>query len=317
MSCQYTNTFSNVSDIGSNYLINHLEDNLKTFLDWGFLNMGGFVNVNIPLSGFYGGDFSQLKSTSQPGYKDGQVWQTFRKDWVWETGINCTENIPNYFSGIYVNNSFYPEPSGNLELSYTVNYPLGQIIFDRPLNLKSNVRANYSYKWCQIYKNSSTEWKELQSLTFQPVPQINQVKSGEYNIGAKNRIQMPCVVIEPIARSYYKPWQLGASDFLVDQDIMFHVFAENSADYYKIIDILRLQKDKTILLYDTKKVANSGAYFLNYDGSLNINRQSYNDLLKNFYWNKCYFKEIGVLEMQSANKNLFWCSLRLTSEIII
>ena len=128
---------------------------------------------------------------------------------------------------------------------------------------------------------------------------------------------MPSIVIEASPRSFYKPYQVGASDFAVDQDFLLHIFAENSVDYHKIIDIIRLQKDKTILLYDAKKVANSGAYFLNYDGSLNTNRKSYNCLLENFYWNKCYFKEIGVLEMESANKNLFWCTIRLTSEIII
>jgi len=88
MSCNFSNTFSNVDNLGSNYLLNNLEENLKTFFDWGFLNIGGFVNVNIPVSGLYGGNFSQLKSTSQPAYRDGQVWQTFRKDWVWENNIN-------------------------------------------------------------------------------------------------------------------------------------------------------------------------------------------------------------------------------------
>ena len=128
---------------------------------------------------------------------------------------------------------------------------------------------------------------------------------------------MPAVVIEPIARSFFKPWQLGATDFVIDQDILFHVFTENAYDNHKIIDILRLQKDKTILLYDTNKVVNSGVYPIEYNGSLNINRLSYGDLLSDYRWKLCYFKDISVLNMESSNKNLYWCTLRVTSQVII
>jgi hypothetical protein len=46
--CQYDAGFQNVSDLNSYYLETQLEDNLKSFLDWGFLNIGGFVNVHRP-----------------------------------------------------------------------------------------------------------------------------------------------------------------------------------------------------------------------------------------------------------------------------
>jgi hypothetical protein len=318
MSCNHSNTFNNVSNIGENQLINQLETNLKHFLDWGFLNIGGFININIPTSGLYGGSFSSLKSVSQPGYRMGQVWQTFKKDWVWESGITYNNYQPILFSGLYINNTFYPGPTGNNIISYTINYPMGQIIFNSPLSATSNIQANYAYRWCQVYKNSSdSQWKELQELTYKPVPQINQANSGEYAIGASHRVQMPAIVIEPISRSYSQPWQLGSYDFAVDQDILLHVFTENAIDNNKIIDIIRLQKNKTIILYDINKVVNSGTYPLTYNGSLNPNGLCYTDLLENYRWNLCYFKEISVLNMESANKNLYWCTLRLTTQVII
>ena len=53
---QYS-VFNKVARLTENTLINELEENMKAFLDWGFLNIGGFVNVTIPSSGLYGGTF--------------------------------------------------------------------------------------------------------------------------------------------------------------------------------------------------------------------------------------------------------------------
>jgi hypothetical protein len=317
MSCNHTNVFNNVTSVGDNYLINQLEDNIKTFLDYGFLNIGGFINIDIPTSGLYGGSLHILKPTTQPGYQPGQVWQAFKKDWVYETGISYNTYSPTIISGVHLNNTFYPAPTGSGNISYTINYPLGHIIFNKGLPSTSNVQLEYSYRWCQVYKSSSTQWKELQELSYKPNPQLNYTQSGDYNIYAGNRIQMPAIVVEPIARSFSKPYQLGASDFAIDQDILLHIFTENKSDNNRIVDIVRLQKDKTILLYDTNKVAKSGVYSLNYNGSLNSNRICYSELLVNYYWNKCYFKEISVLNMESSNQNLFWCTVRVTSEVII
>jgi len=318
MSCHENNTFQNVSNLGENYLINQLEDNMKSFLDWGFLNIGAFINVNTPTTGLYGGVFSDFKTTSQPGYKDGQVWQSFKKDWVWETGVSYNNFSPINFSGININGSFYSAPTGNGNYTYNVNYPLGQIVFDRKIPATTKVKADYSYRWCQVYKSSTTpQWQELQEMTYQPSPQINQRASGDYNVGASHRIQMPAIIIEPISRSYYKPYQLGAKDFIADQDILLHVFTENASDSHRITDILRLQKDKVITLYDSQKVVKSGVYPILYNGSLNPSGYSYEEILDNFHWKRCYLKEISVLNMESANKNLYWCTLRVTAQVII
>lgn len=318
MSCNTNNTFQNADNLGENYLINQLEDNMKSFLDWGFLNIGAFVNVNTPTTGLYGGTFSDFKVTSQPGYKDGQVWQTYKKDWIWETGVVYNDYSPINFSGVDINGAFYAAPTGSGNFSYSINYPLGQIVFDKKIPTSAKVKGDFSYRWCQVYKSSTTpQWQELQELSYQPATQIAQKASGDYNIGAAHRIQMPAIVIEPIARSYYKPYQLGAKDFVVDQDILLHVFTENASDSHRITDIIRLQKDKTITLYDSQKVVKSGVYPIMYNGSINPSGYSYNEILDNFCWKSCYLTEISVLNMESANKNLYWCTLRVTAQVII
>jgi len=314
--------FNGATKLGESYLLNQLEDNYKTFFDWGFLTIGGFINVNIPTTGLYGGDFHQLKTTETPGYKLGQVWQSHKKDWIWETGIYYNDgyfdnNTPNNITGIYVNNTFLPGPTGVANSGYHINYPLGQIVFDKPMPKNAKVELNYSYRWCQIYKDSSDPyWKELQELTYSPNPAINQPKTGDYSISANHRVQMPCIIIESIARSNSDPWGLGSYEHIINQDFLLHVFTENSHDKQRIADIIRLQKGQCIKLYDINKVVNSGVNCLNYDGSLNHNRIQYDGLIKDYFWKSSYIQDIKIIDMQNKNKNLYWCTLRITSQTI-
>lgn len=307
-----------------NNLINELEENVKAYLDWGFLNIGGYVNVDTPsTTGLYGGTFHDLKTTDVRGYKLGQVWQSPKKDWVWESGFYWNDgqfdnNTPNSISGIFVNGTYVPGPTGVATTGYYINYPLGQIVFDKAIARTSKVQLNYAYRWCQVYKTSSDPYvKELQELTYQPSPQINQTNKGDYNLGSNHRVQMPCIIIEPIARSASKPYQLGSDTFFIDQDLLLHVFTESAIDKNRIVDIIRLQKERTIEMYDVQKVVNSGVNPIDYRGSKNPSGLMYYDLVDNYFWNKCYFKDISILDMESRNKNLYWCTIRLTSETIV
>lgn len=320
MNCEDYNKFNNVTSIGDYNLINQLEDNIKSFLDWGFLNIGGFVNIQSPNSGLYGSELSQLKSIEKPGLPAGKVWQAYKKDWIWESGSSFNSSAPVAISGIQINSTFYPAPTGSGSVGYKINYPLGEITFNNPQNSSNKIYLNYSHRWCQIYKSSNSPyWTELQQFTYQPAPQIDQKNKGDYNLSANHRIQMPCIIIEPVARSYSKPWQLGAHDFVIDQDILLHIFAENAFDKNKITDIIRLQKEKTIWLYDINKVVKNNVNGLNYDGTINTSGLNYPSLTSNisYRWNKCYFKDIVISDMESRNKNLYWCTIRLTAQVIL
>lgn len=283
-----------------------------------------YTDTYNPPASLYGDFPYQLKPTEVNGYKIGQVWQAFKKDWVWETGIEyypdpkyCDNFSPINISGIYVNNNFLPGPTGVANSGYHINYPLGQIIFDKAIPKTSKVELNYSYRWCQVYKSSSdSSWKELQELTYSPNPSLNQPSAGDYSISANHRIQMPCIIIEPSSRTSSKPYQLGDYSQYQSQDFLLHVFTENSVDKNRICDIIRLQKDQIISLYDINKVVNFGVQPLNYDGSVNPNGLSYTELLSNYCWNKTMFKDFGFIDMESKNKNLYWCIIRLTSETI-
>ena len=105
MSSNISTTFQHVSQVGDTLLNCELESNLKSYLDWGMLGIGGWFNVNIPTSGAWGGTFDQLRVVDDPSYTLGQVWETARKDWVWETGVAYTGGSPIDISGVYVNST--------------------------------------------------------------------------------------------------------------------------------------------------------------------------------------------------------------------
>ena len=102
MACEPYTKFSKVSNIGDTLLSSEIENNLKWFLDWSLLGIGGWSNVNIPTSGAYGGTFDKLRLVNDPSYTNGQVWEGARKDWVWETGSSYEGYDPIQISGVYL-----------------------------------------------------------------------------------------------------------------------------------------------------------------------------------------------------------------------
>jgi len=53
--------FKSISNIATPLVMNELESNFKSYIDWAMLNIGGYNNVLKDDLGPYGGDFSALK----------------------------------------------------------------------------------------------------------------------------------------------------------------------------------------------------------------------------------------------------------------
>lgn len=311
--------FTGVISIGSTKLLNELENNYKSFLDWGFLNIGGFTNVYRPTENIYNFDLHILKPTQDKNYTTNTVWQTPRKDWVYETGVSFSGQSPINISGIYVNSNFYPAPTGNNTIGYTINYPEGKIIFNKQLSPKTPVEINYSYRNVQVYKSDQFPyWKEIQYKSLEDKIGITNSDKGEFSINSEHRIQLPAVVIEPVARSQSLPYQLGSKDLFIEQDILFHVLADNPADKNNIVDILRIQQDRYLQIYSTDIVVKSGIYPLNYNGSKNINGQNYDTIVKNdnYAIYQCRLKNVSISDINFTNMRMFGSVIRITNEII-
>jgi hypothetical protein len=307
--------FNLVSNIGQINPVASLEDNLKSFLDWSFLNIGAFVNVTIPDSGISGGSFHQLKPVLDPSLPKNRVWEAPRKDWVYESGIVHNGNSPIEISGIYLNNTFIPGPTGSGRYTYNINYPLGRITFDNIVNANSTVSLDYPYRYVQVYKsNESSWWKEVQESSYDP---SNFKTNGDYNITANHRIQLPSIIIELTSRNVLTPYELGTTTNIILQDVLIHVFAENPVQRDNLVNILMLQKDKSLRLYDITKVISDGVAPLNYSGQPNPNRLNYDQLINSATYQSKYYniKNVAISELNIITPSLYNAILRWGIEI--
>jgi hypothetical protein len=308
-----------VDNIGSTQLLNELENNYKSFLDWGFINAGGFTNVNRPTQNIAGFDLHKLRPTKDANYPTNRVWQTPRKDWIYESGISYGNQSPVEISGIYVNNTFYPGPTGNATIGYSLNYPEGKIYFNQSVASSSVVEMDYSYRNIQVYKTEQFPyWREIQYKSLENKTGFNLSDKGDFSIGSEHRIQLPSVVIETIARSNSRPFRLGDKSLYIDQDILLHVLSDNPKDKNNITDIMRLQEDRVIWLYNTDSIIKSGVFALNYNGSKNTNGQNYDLIVNNseYQWIKCQMTDINISDINFTNIRMYGSIIRITNEII-
>jgi hypothetical protein len=246
-----------------------------------------------------------------PAYTDGQVWQGIRKDWIWET-ITYKNNSPLTINNVFVNNT-----TVNKSL-FTINYPLGRLIFNSALNINSVVKLGYSYRFVQVYRSCDSSWFNIiqQSSFNTDNADIKQSDNGEWLIGANNRIQLPAIVIEALPKSRSRPYEIGNNSLVMEQDVGFYVLAENKNDRNKLLDILRLQQDSVIYLFDTNKLAQDDQYPLDYNGSLKNNALMYPDIVNQYKWRKCFIKNVNLFEIDSLTPNLYQGMARATVEII-
>ena len=312
--CSIDTKFKGINNIAQDLLLNILEANFKMYLDWAFLNIGAWFDVSANQNTIYGVNrHSKLLPVEDPAYANGRVWQGIRKDWVWETGINYNNTSPLGISNISVNSNTITK-NGN----FIINYPLGRVIFNTAQALTSNVQLNYSYRFVQVHRSSESPWFNiLQFSSFNTSNNdIQLADEGEWAIGGQHRIQLPCIVIEPVSRSRSRPYEIGNNLLWLEQDIAFYVLAENKNDRNKLLDILRLQQDVTLQLCDTNLIAQNDNYPLTYDGDIKNNPLMYPDIIQTYPWRKCFIKNISLFEIDSPNPNLHQGMARATLEVI-
>jgi len=316
----YDPSFMGVDNIGSTLILNEIENNYKSFLDWGFLNLGAYTNVDIPTTNISGFDLHILKPTADPNQSSNRVWQSARKDWVYETGVSFgSGSSPIEISGVYVNGTLYPAPTGNATIGYKINYPEGKIIFNKSVPPASVVQLNYAYKNIQVYKMEEFPyWKEIQYRSLENKTGLSLSDKGDFAVGSEKRVQLPAVVIETVARTESKPFRLGDKSLIMEQDLLLHVLSDNPKDKNNIVDILRLQEDRFLWLYNTNEVVKSGLYPLNYDGSKNINGQNYYNIINNesLRWLKCRVTNVSVSDINFVNIRMYGSVVRVSNEII-
>lgn len=314
----YTN-LKGFDDVGESLLSDQLEANIKSWFEWGMLGKGAFQNVTIPTSGLYGGNMCQLNLVDEPNYNAGQVWQGFRSNWVWETGVEYPTQ-PIRVSGVRVNGTFYPSSTTGI-YKHHIDYPNGRVVFDSAISTTSTVTCEYSVRTCHFSTSESFWWKEIQFDSFRlDSPQFSQTGSGIWSILAPYRVQLPHVIIEAIPQTNRIPREIGNETFTVQQQVLFHILTENPIDRKKLHDIITYQQEKSIITFDKNLVAAASGFPLDINGSVAANAKMYPDMVKDppngYSWKIMRFAKMQSRD-QAPVHPLFYATVHGTVEIVI
>ena len=267
--------FKGIVNIGRPSISEVIRDNLISYLDWAFLETGAFYNIEIPTSGAYGSNRARLRPVSDPRYTDGQVWEGYRGNWLWESGLS-TSSQPIKISGVFVGTTYYPHASGD----FVVNYPDGRIIFNTAIATNSVVKLAYSHRWINVLSAKNLPWFQTGHLNSFRVDDANYLPgSGEWTSLSETRVELPAIAVETLASRSYQGYQLGQGSW-VYTDVLFHVLTEDETMACRLTDTLANQWEKTIFLFDTNRMANQDRFPLKHDGSKSANPLTYPDLVK-------------------------------------
>jgi hypothetical protein len=299
-------------------LRNVLLDNMISFYDWGFLDKGGFNNISIPSSGMYGGDKHILRPVNDPNYSPNQAWQSYRKNWAWESGVS-TATQPIQISGIYVNNSFRPLTynSGVAHYAgsgYRIDYSNGRVIFDTAIPATSTVSLNYAHKWISVDRAEGVPFfRQIQQNSFR-IDSNFLTSSGDWIQVGQTRIQLPAVLVEAVPKRTMKPYQLGGGQWAYS-DFVFYVLGDRDAIVSDILDAISYQNDRVIQLFDSNTISKSGAYPIDIVGNLVDKKYTYPYLLNNYPYQTCRIYNTAINDITQISYSFYIGTARCSTEV--
>lgn len=338
-------------NVGDSTITTVIQDNLVEFFDWGLLEKGNFFNISIPTTGQYGGSKHKLRLVDDPRYTSGQVWEGFRSNWVWQSGLSfnkqakvrqkqliygeeledadaiypLSKRLPGV-SGVFVGGEFRPA-SGVGPYSHHVDHPRGRVIFDTAISTSSDVQAEFSYKWINVTRANHPFFREVQYRSQRADRDFNFTGSGDWSQLAETRLQLPALAIETVKRREIEGYQLGGGQY-VTTDVLFHVLAETEYTRDKLLDIISLQEGTVIHLFDSDRIGRNDAYPLDWRGSPKPSGLRYPELVTpsadGGYGYYSYvrgahlrFKETSITAADALSPNLYHGVVRTSTEVIL
>lgn len=306
-------TLKGFNSIGRTLVTTQLEVNVEQFLNWGLLCKGNFTNITIPSQGVHGGNYHRLRATESAGYTAGQVWQGFRGDWVWESGIEY-DTQPIAVSGVNVNGTFYPLNTTG-DYAYRIDYPNGEVVFNNPLPLNSMVTCEFSVRHFHVERAGRSKWFQDVTVGADRVDSVyfDSYGSGELEYGRQKTAQLPVIVVEtaPNAR-FPKGLHLGGGSWL-HQDIHLYVFASNKYERDQAIDMLKMQNEKRFRMFDVDEVDSNQAWLLN--NSIGPSTRVYPDWVRTYPWKLLRLTNANCISLGHPSYALYTGTVLFTAEL--
>lgn len=314
------NNLKGFTSVFDSTLTNDIQDGIVEYFDWALLEKGNYFNVTLGELSPNGEDYSRLKLSSSDNYTAGQAWEGFRGNWVWQSGVSYSPSPivgTNYakpgISGVYVNDVFYPSTTTG-QYSHYVDYYNGRVVFNSPIPVNSKVQAEYSYKWINVIYASNVPWlKEVQNDSLEPNSLFLQKERGPNNILPESRVQLPAIAVEMVPTRSFKGYQLGGGQW-VYTDVIFHCLAEDDHTRNKLVDIVSLQNDKNITLFDSNAINSNQDFPIDYRGVPVSGALRYPDIINNYNGGSLRFTKTSVQNMVFFDSNVYGGIVRVTTE---
>lgn len=303
---------------------NIIQDSLVEYFDWALLEKGNYYNVTKGEIAQNGQDMSRLRMSSNEIFTSGQVWEGFRSNWVWQSGIvgiggpapivGTDPNFPG-ISGVYVNGNFEPS-SGVGPYAHKIDYFNGRVVFGSPIPTGSVVQAEFSYKYINVVYANNVPWlKEIQSRTQYPTSRFYDVSTGSWDVPPESRLQLPAIAIEVSPVRRFKGYQLGGGQWIYT-DVLFHCIAENDHTRNQLVDIVSLQSDKSVLSINADKLDQDRKFPIDRSGTPVPSALIYPELIRDYNGGSFRLTNCIVEDMQMVKSDIFGGLVRFTAEAI-
>ena len=166
-----------------------------------------------------------------------------------------------------------------------------------------------------MYANSVPWLREVQYRTYEPNSEFLTPSKGSWDKPPESRLQLPAIAIEIVPKREMRGYQLGGGQW-VTTDVLFHCIAEDDITRNRLVDIVSLQSEKTIYMFDSNSVSSSGDFPLDYLGVANSGAMRYPDLIQNHFIRRLRFKSTSIQGMDMINSNLYGGIVKVAAEII-
>lgn len=269
-----------------------VEKSIVYFLDKGFLEIGGYINVAKGQTNPAGRDMSALSPITVTGITHNTIWRGIKNNWIWESS-NLTfkytgGTAPYVPSGIYFNNTFVPTGTSITGTGYVLDFTRGQVVFNNPVPSNSSVQVRHSLRAVSVYSADSNEYRKS-------VADWQNGVDTDINFKA----YYPAIFVEVIGSNTIRGTQLGSRGKFINADVQFEIFATSNAELRKLLDIIYMMETKVITLIDIENFPRP----LNHQGELIRPNTSYTEWTTSYALGNGRFAENAVVYKQ-RNQNI-------------
>lgn len=240
----------NSGGFGGYELTDHLQYNLKWFLDWNLLNRGAYGIYEYDSASWYADDESKLHLVPDERYEAGQVWEGAGREWVWESGVSLGSGAVDPFrvSGVYIDATFYPITSSGIN-SHHVDYLNGRIIFDEPKSADDDIRAEFARRSVHV---GFADDREFRDMMLNAVEEFLTDSLPSGTTSREHQIWFPSIFIE-VSTGKQRGMQLGGGQ-IKTRYVTFHIFADNPSDRNLLMDWMDYQSRTAFWMADLNNI---------------------------------------------------------------